>query len=245
MAKAAMKARSVPDGATPTGSDRKALVEAQIYERALDLFATRGFASTSLQDIADSVGTSRPALYYYVRTKEEILERLVSEVSGRVPQIIEFARRSGGTPEQRLRVIVESTVRQRIVDPKRFRVLDRCERDLSEPLASKHRRDKLKFLHGITDILAEGMRSGVFRPVDEHVAAFGIIGLCNWVSWWYQPGRGPEPSQVITQLVDAAMATVLRTEMPAAPGDLHALVERLRADLLVLERMIPTLKVDG
>jgi len=243
MVRGAATAGSAGEGGPPTGSDRRGLVEAQIFEHALELFATRGFASTSLQDIADSVGTSRPALYYYVRTKEEILERLVAQVSGEASQFIASVRRAGGPPEDRLRTIVERLVRRRVAEPKRFRVMDRCEGELQEPLASRHRHDKLVYLHGVTEILAEGMSTGVFRPVDEHVAAFAVIGLCNWISWWYQPGRGPEPSQVIAQLVDAAMATVVRADALAAPADAHALVEHVRADLDVLERMIP--KRDG
>jgi hypothetical protein len=54
---------------SPTSSVRKELVENQMYETAAKLFAHRGFAGTSLQDIADEMGVSRPALYYYVKTR--------------------------------------------------------------------------------------------------------------------------------------------------------------------------------
>jgi AcrR family transcriptional regulator len=41
---------------------RRELVEAEILERAALVFATRGFASSSLQDVADAAEISRPAL---------------------------------------------------------------------------------------------------------------------------------------------------------------------------------------
>ena len=56
---------------------RRGLVEAEILERGAELFAARGFAATSMQDIADALGSSRPALYHYFRSKDEILDRLI------------------------------------------------------------------------------------------------------------------------------------------------------------------------
>ena len=65
----------------PARKPRRELVEAQIYEQATRLFAERGFAGTSLQDIADAMGMTRPALYYYVKNKDQLLARLVTEIT--------------------------------------------------------------------------------------------------------------------------------------------------------------------
>src|SRR5215468_7458321 len=60
---------------------RRDLVANEIYDQATRLFAERGFAGTSFQDIADAVGLTRPALYHYVRSKDELLEKLVAEIT--------------------------------------------------------------------------------------------------------------------------------------------------------------------
>ena len=65
----------------PVRRPRRELVEAEIYEQATRLFAERGFAGTSLQDIADAMGMTRPSLYYYVKNKDELLARLVTEIT--------------------------------------------------------------------------------------------------------------------------------------------------------------------
>src|SRR5262249_15236281 len=70
------------------------LVENEIYEQAFRLFADRGFAGTSLQDIADALGITRPALYYYVKSKDELLAKLAADVAGgSAAQITEVATR--------------------------------------------------------------------------------------------------------------------------------------------------------
>ena len=65
---------------------RRELVEAEILERAALVFATRGFASSSLQDVADAAEISRPALYHYISSKEDLLVKLVEGVTFRVAQ---------------------------------------------------------------------------------------------------------------------------------------------------------------
>jgi len=96
-------ARGKPGLASPAGNGGKppgaataryGLVEHEIDERAIRLFADRGFAGTSLQDIADALGITRPALYYYVKSKDELLARLAADVAGgSAAQIAELAAR--------------------------------------------------------------------------------------------------------------------------------------------------------
>ena len=60
------------------GTPRRELVENEIYEHATRLFAERGFAGTSLQDIASAVGLLKGSIYYYIKTKEDLLYELVN-----------------------------------------------------------------------------------------------------------------------------------------------------------------------
>jgi AcrR family transcriptional regulator len=220
---------------TDAAGDRRGLVEQQIYEHALTLFAERGFASTSLQDIATSIGTSRPKLYYYVRTKEEILERLVEDVTQAGARATVALQQAEGPPEQRLRTILEVMVRDRMAEPLRFRVLDRCEGELPEELAARHLAGKRAFLKALTAVLAEGMRTGAFRPGDASVAAFALIGMSNWVAWWYTPERSGDATAVAGQLVGTGLAGVLRAR--PTDSDPQSVIAHMREELAVLSRM--------
>jgi AcrR family transcriptional regulator len=45
----------------------------RILDEARSLFLTKGFAATSMQEIADAVGLTKPALYYHFRDKQDLL----------------------------------------------------------------------------------------------------------------------------------------------------------------------------
>jgi len=74
--------------------------------------------------------------------------------------------------------------------------------------------------------------------VDARVAALGVIGMCNWVAWWFRPGRDSIDA-VADQLADMAVAAVQRADdrTPDGEGPAAAL-KMLRQDIDHLERLL-------
>ncbi len=99
-------------------STRRDLVESQIIAEATRLFAARGFSGTSLKDIADATGLTRPALYHYVKNKDEILAKLVSELAEGPARALRAIRaRSELGAAQKLREIAHAIALQQAGEP--------------------------------------------------------------------------------------------------------------------------------
>jgi AcrR family transcriptional regulator len=226
----------VTSGTGPRPNARRDLVEAQILEHATRLFAERGFAGTSLQDIAEAAGLTRPALYHYVRSKDDLLSRLVEELTESPAE--ELHRISADTavpPVQRLRAMAHAVALNQARNPERFRLLIRSEAELPAGLAEVYDKGRRRVLREFTGIIEEGVRAGEFRPVDARVAALGIIGLCNWVAWWHRPGQRDEA--VAAQLADMAAASLAESADRTVEGSGPArALSLLRQDLDYLER---------
>ena len=236
-------APSPPDGSggKPPGAAtaRHGLVEQEIYEHAIRLFADRGFAGTSLQDIADTLGITRPALYYYVKSKDELLARLAADVAGgSAAQITELAARRDLDASGKLREIARLTVARVAAQPERFRLLIRSEADLPPDLSAAYDASRRAVLKAVTGVIEDGIRAGQFRPADARVAALAVIGMGNWVACWFDPGRD-SAGAVAGQLADMALAAVQRADHRAANGDgPAATLTTLRKDLDHLERIL-------
>ncbi|MEV6623604.1 TetR/AcrR family transcriptional regulator [Amycolatopsis sp. NPDC051106] len=219
---------------------RRELVENELYEHATRLFAERGFAGTSLQDIADALGITRPALYYYVKSKEELLAKLVTEVTdGPLGELTALAGRSDLDPVEALRGVVDVLVRRRATQPERFRLLIRSEAELPEGLTAAYDKSRRAVLKTIAGVVEKGVRAGRFRPVDARVAALGLLGMCNWVAWWFQPGGRDSAEAVTEQLADMAVGALERPDRRVPDGDgPAAALKLLRQDLDHLERVL-------
>ena len=60
--------------------------QAEIFSAALHLFQEKGYHGTSMQDLADAVGMQKASLYYYIRSKEELLTLVCEHGTGAFTQ---------------------------------------------------------------------------------------------------------------------------------------------------------------
>jgi AcrR family transcriptional regulator len=233
---------SEPAAANGRASARRELVEAQIYEQATRLFAERGFAGTSLQDVADAMGMTRSALYYYVRNKDQLLAQLVTEITEGPADAAEEIAGRDLEPVEKLRTLVRLIAGRQAHHPARFRLVIRSESELPAELASAHETAKRRVLDGFVRVIDEGVRTGQFRPRPVRTTALALIGMCNWIAWWFRPGGAQSADEVAEQMAEMAVALVAqtpdRTPDQPRPDDPAAALHLLRQDLDYLEHII-------
>ncbi len=219
-------------------SARRELVEAQIFEEAARLFAERGFAGTTPQDIADAVGISRQSLYYYVESKDEILARLVSEMAVQIVSEMKEIAELDLEPPERLRALVQHLVIDRAVNRTRFRLLDRSESALSPELAAEYLQGRRAALAIMVAVIEDGVARGWFRVVESRIAALSVIGMCNWVAWWFEPGPDRPVAPIADQLAEGAVAMLAAPGSSTPASDPRAVVDEIRDQLERLTRML-------
>ncbi len=93
--------------ATPTRVRRPEDRASEIARAALDLFVTRGFAATKLEDVAKAASVSKGLPYLYFKNKEELFKAVITEaIGGPLATASEMIDRFEGTSEELLRVLV-------------------------------------------------------------------------------------------------------------------------------------------
>lgn len=210
----------------------------QILEAAAQLFVERGFGGTSMQHIAEALGVTRTAVYYYFKNKEEILRSLVEEIS--VAASRRMRSPSGdANAAGRLRTLVRDYALLILAHPRHFRVLDRSESDLPDDLARVHRQAKRQILETFSRAVSDGIALGEFRDVDPRMAAFAMLGMCNWTSAWFLPDGRLGADQIADAVADFALHA-LKPDGRGAGREVSkaALIDRAIEDLRMLRRMV-------
>jgi TetR/AcrR family transcriptional regulator len=203
MAKPANAARRRPARRTPSPHvERKRRAQRnRILESAVRAFGARGFWGTSMDDIAEELLLTRGSLYYYFRDKEEILGLCHSMALEAVLEVLERVRAASLPPDVALRRLIVEHVRI-MVDKFHGTALalefDALDAGRRTPIVEA--RDRYE--RGVRDVIAEGVKRRVFRPVDPKLAAFAIFGAINWMARWYRTGGGASADEVGEQFAD-------------------------------------------
>lgn len=219
-------------------SFRRNLVEAEILERAAQVFSERGYGATSLQDIAADLGLSRSSLYHYFPNKEHLLTRLVSDlVTSSEVALRHMKEADASDPASALREAVGALLGPILEAPNRFRLLLTVEAELPAPIAERWRETRRSIVAEVSGLIRDGIEAGQFRPVDEQVATFTVLGMCNWVAWW--PSRQRQDVETLQhEIADIAVAGLAATADVQAPRTPRAAIKAARDQLDRLEVLV-------
>lgn len=220
--------------------NRRSLVSNEILERSARLFAERGYAGTSLQDIADSMGISRPNLYTYVQNKEEILSALVEDVMERTKQVLIQAKSAEGNALDRLRTALVGLAVLNVTNGLRFKVLDRSEGHLPPDLAAIHKRDRHAVLELLVDLVEASANEGFTRTIPSRQVALGLLGMVNWVAWWYRAEVDGPAKDNAELLVDLVLNGLKKPQKRSGARDALGAIDAIKEELSVLEKVLGT-----
>jgi AcrR family transcriptional regulator len=171
----------------------------QIEDAASSLFRERGYAATSVRDIAHSLNLQGGSLYAHVASKEDVLWSIVTRAAARFNREVGVLAAQSAPAGIRLRqmirahvAVVTSQQRDAAVFLHEWRFLSDARR---KDMAA--RRDAYEKL--FRDVIAEGTVAGEFGNVDPKMAAMTILSALNGIATWYSPSGSLTADQIADQ----------------------------------------------
>jgi len=232
-----MNKATTPPKPRPTRNDaqRQAILGA-----ASLLFIDKGFGGTNINDIADAVGVTRTALYYYFPSKESMLAALTEEVTEKASQLAQtVSRRDELPPDDALHQLILQHAGLILSHPVQFRVVERSEGSLPEEHRSAAQAARRALLDHFVRVIQRGIDGRQFRAVNAHVAAFSIIGMCNWCAWWFDPDGDVPAEGIAASIAEFGLrAMAPDTARRAGSATLEDAVGQMRSALDFLESQL-------
>jgi AcrR family transcriptional regulator len=179
--------------------------EQEIIAVAARLFKEKGYRATTLEDIAAAVGMLKGSLYYYIRSKEELLYLVVRDpirqayskleeiVSSQVPVHVKIAQAIAN----HMTLFHQHYPHIAVYLHDYHHLMQQLQKNIIE--TPKH------YQRLWATLLQQGVDMGELRPdLNVKVTGYAILGMCNWVYRWYNPHgtlSAEEVAAVFTQLV--------------------------------------------
>lgn len=182
-------------------------IQEELQRVSVELFATQGYAKTSVQQIVDAAGVTKGALYHYFSSKDDLLfdiyDRLLSLQRERLEEIV--AR--GLDPLETMRLVCEDVIVTSTEWIREGAVFFRSQHMLSNDRQREVKRRRREFNDIFAGVLAAGQEEGVFRrDIPAIVLTATFFANPHYLSHWYSPAGGLSREQLAAHVTELYLA---------------------------------------
>ena len=165
---------------------KKASKKELILKRAAAMFREKGFAATSMRDLAETVGIEAASLYNHIRSKNEILEAICFDVANIFNINIETIEAGNQKAITKIDNLLRFHIKQMIEKYEEVYVSDREWKHLEEPYLSNFQTQRRNSRKKFASIIEEGIAKNEIRKIDAPTAVLIILHAVSGIESWHR-----------------------------------------------------------
>jgi TetR/AcrR family transcriptional regulator, cholesterol catabolism regulator len=174
----------------------------QIEDVASALFSSRGYAATSMRDIARALDLQGGSLYAHIPSKEAVLAAIVEEAASEFHEAVGPVAKRPGPAAERLREMIAAHVRVVTGGRERAKVFLFEWTFLGEERRAAVTRSRSAYQAYFERVIAEGVAAGELDTPDPRLAAVFILSAMNAMAYWYRPDGALNPDALAGHYAD-------------------------------------------
>jgi TetR/AcrR family transcriptional regulator, cholesterol catabolism regulator len=169
----------------------------EVLDAAIRVFHKKGYASASIQDVAEEVGVLKGSLYHYIDSKEDLLARIFEDSAGHFMEMLDEASGLDERPVERLRSFGRSCSFWYLRNIERVAIYTTEWQHLTGKRRKEVVRIRETYEQRLAGLIGEVKESGEAAPdLDVDFATYFIFGALNGLPDWYRR-RGPDSAETI------------------------------------------------
>lgn len=179
-----------------------------VIEAAIRVFHKKGYASSSIQDVAEEVGVLKGSLYHYIDSKEDLLARIFEDSAGHFEAMLAEAATLDAPPVERLRTFARQCSLWYLKNIERVAIYVKEWEHLSGKRRKEVVRIRTDYEQNLAGLIGDVKDAGEASPdLDVNFATYFIFGALNGLPDWYRR-RGPDAPE---RIADAYAAMIVAT----------------------------------
>ena len=172
----------------------------QLLDVALEVFAANGFHKTSMEEVAEAAGVTKPVLYQHFGSKRELYLELLDDVGGRLMDVIAKAVASAGGPRQQVHNGFLAYFRFVADHQSAFQLLFGSGARRDDEFADAVRRVETSIAEAIAPLIEADI-----DPSHRRTLAHGLVGLAEGTGrYWVAEDGELDPDLVARWIADLA-----------------------------------------
>lgn len=173
----------------------------QVIRSAAELFREKGYAASSMRDLAQKLGIEAASLYSHIKSKEEILHSLCFDMATEFRKSLDEVEKLKAPANEKLKLGIIGHVRVMAKDLTASAVFMNEHRHLSQPSLRDFLLLRINYINRFKAIIEDGIRKGEFKEsIDTKLAVMTLFSSLNWMPMWYDPTTAIDPTELGKQL---------------------------------------------
>ncbi|MDH5476632.1 MAG: TetR/AcrR family transcriptional regulator [Cyclobacteriaceae bacterium] len=174
----------------------------QVYLHATVMFKDRGYAATSMRDLANSLGIEAASLYSHIKSKEEILRKICFDIAAEfISGLIDIEQEDIPASEKLRKGIISHTkvIARDLASSAVFFNEYRC---LSPSYLHDFLLLRINYINRFKKIIKQGIAEGEFVNIDIKLAVMTLFSSLNWMPSWYNHTENINQEKVSEELAN-------------------------------------------
>jgi AcrR family transcriptional regulator len=201
----AESARTGSPKAAPGSLNGARARDREVIEAAVQIFWEKGYANTSVQDVADALGMLKGSLYYYIDSKERLLEKIFDDSHAELSEIANLAVKSEGTAAQRTARFLFDYAMWTLTHVEQAGLYTREWRYASGGLKASLADQQRFYDRTLRALITEAQKDGTIpEDVEPRGASLFIWSAFTGLPDWYNPSSKAEARKIAAMYVELA-----------------------------------------
>ncbi|MFJ8345647.1 TetR/AcrR family transcriptional regulator [Streptomyces sp. NPDC094153] len=197
-------------GAVRTGRMPRAVRERQMLDAAVQIFGRRGYTAASMDEIAELAGVSKPLVYLYLNSKEDLFTACIRREAAALTEAVRDGVRPGLPADRQLYEGLRAFFTHTARHPEGWTVLHVQARTQGEPFAAEIAVMRTDIVAFVTELILVDAREAHQDPAlpEREVAglAEALVGAAESLASWANATPGVTPRQAAATLMNFAWA---------------------------------------
>ena len=172
----------------------------EILALSQSVLKEKGYAATSVRDIAKALDMEPASLYSHFKNKEDILKITCFEMADKFELAAKEVNDIYFNAEEKLRMAIKLHVEILTQNLDSALIFIRDWRNLTGTSLTQFTAKRNVYEEGFREIVQTGIDEGIFNETDKKFAALTILSSVNWIVEWYKPDGNLNAEQIAHKL---------------------------------------------
>lgn len=180
---------------------KKASRKNLILQKAATMFREKGYAATSMRDLADTVGIEAASLYNHIKSKSEMLQEIIFRIANDAYVQLDELDNEGLSPLQKIESILRFHIRMNIERFEEYHVMVTEWIHLEETYLTNFTAQRRNYVQKLEAIIQQGIDNKEIKPILPYVAVLNILSSIRGIEFWHRSRKTYSPEQIEENMV--------------------------------------------